>query len=164
MGLDINVKKPVRFLGAERPDNEDVDYVCLYTLDFKPIEHLPKFRRGYWEYELSGDASYSSAYGTFANFREAITLTVYGCGYKEFIRQLGDGERVFSGAFIEMLWFADNEGDFDYQVAGKLLDDFQKWRDAILANMESDFLKKCLKDYMSVLEECVNCKGVVDYH
>ena len=42
MGLDINVKKPIKFIGTERPDDEEIDYFCLYTLGFEPIMHLRK--------------------------------------------------------------------------------------------------------------------------
>lgn len=164
MGLDINVKKPLRYTGSDRPKDEEVDYLYLYTLDFAPLEHLPNFNRGYWEFEYSGDARYQSSYGTFNNLRNCITLVVYGCEYKEFIRELERGDREFNGPFIEMLWFADNEGNFDYSIAEKLLSDFQIWESKIVPSMGHDFLKQCYIDYMAILIDCVNCKGVVDYH
>lgn len=164
MGLDINVKKPLRFLGTERPEDEDIDYVYLYTLDFTPIEHLPNFERGYWEFEYSGDTRYSSPYGTFHDLRDSITLAVYGCEYNDLVRELERGDRELKGPFMEMLWFADNEGNFDYSIAEKLLSDFQEWESKIVPSMNRDYLKECYSNYMAVLKECVNCKGVVDYH
>lgn len=164
MGLDINVKTPIKFIGTERPDDEEIDYFCLYTLGFEPIMHLQAYKKGYWEYECSGDAEYSSPYGTFNDLREVITAAVYGCDYKEYVRQLETGARAFEGPFVEMLWFADNEGNFDYIIADKLLKDFQNWENEIVPKMNRDFLKKCHTDYMNVLKECIDCKGVVDYH
>lgn len=164
MGLDINVKKPIRFLGTERPDDEEINYVYLYTLDFAPIEHLPNFKRGYWEFEYCGAAQYSSPYGTFNDLRDAITLAVYKCKYAEFIRCLENGSRAFEGPFIEMLWFADNEGNFDYEIARKLLADFLEWEDKIIPTMDRDYLKECYRAYIGILRDCVECDGVVDYH
>lgn len=164
MGLNINVKKPVRFLGTERPDDEEMDYTCLYTLGFEPINHLQAYERGYWECERSGDAEYDSPYSTFNDLREAITFVVYGCDYKEYVRQLETGGREFKGPFVEMLWFADNEGTFDYIIAGKLLSDFLNWSNKIVSVIDRDFLKECYTNYIDILKECVVCKGVVDYH
>lgn len=38
MGLDINVRKPIKFLGTEEPDNFDdwvyIYYILLYSKEF----------------------------------------------------------------------------------------------------------------------------------
>lgn len=163
MGLDISVRKPTKFIGTEYLEDKE-DWVYIYSLDFAPIKHLTMFRKGYWEAEWYSEPSFSMCYGTFSRqFRESICKVMFGKSYNDTIEAMDKGEIAFDEPFAEMLYFADNEGCFDYVVAEKLLKDFRNNAERILPTM-SDYLKDSYNDYMAVLEKCVEVKGVVDYH
>lgn len=163
MGLDINVRKPVKFLGTEYPEGND-NWTYVYSLDFSPIKHLTKFQTGYWEAEYYREPSFSMCYGTFdEEFRNAICQAMFEKDYDATIKAMDSGEIAFDAPFAEMLYFADNEGCFDYIIAEKLLKDFRDNADRILPTMRG-YLQSSYADYIAVLEKCVEVKGVVDYH
>lgn len=163
MGLDISVRKPIEFLGTEEPDNFD-DWVYVYSLDFAPIKHLTKFQEGYWEAEYYNEPRFHMTYGGFNdNFRESICQAVYGKDFDTISAAIMNSEIAPDSPFAEMLWFADNEGCFDYVVAEKLLKDFRDNAAKVFAGMDG-YLQSKYAEYMAVLEKCVEVKGVVDYH
>lgn len=163
MGLDINVRKPIKFLGTETPENFD-DWTYVYSLDFSPIKHLTKFETGYWEAEYYNEPWFGMPYGTFSfRFRAGICEAMYGKGYKETLEAMDNGEIAFDAPFAEMLYFADNEGCFDYVVAEKLLKDFRDNKEKLWP-MQDEYLQGKYNDYIAILEKCVEVKGVVDYH
>jgi hypothetical protein len=164
MGLDINVRKPIRFLGTKEPSDFE-DWTYVYTLpDFAPIKHLTMFQEGYWEAEYYREPHFDMSCGGFnRNFRNSICLAMYGMDYDTTINAMSDGKISFDVPFAEMLWFADNEGCFDYVIAEKLLKDFRDNADKILPTMIG-YLQNKYAEYMSVLEKCVEIRGIVDYH
>lgn len=164
MGLDINVRKPIKFLGTKEPDNFD-GWMYVYVLpDFAPIKHLTMFQEGYWEAEYYHEPRFSMTYGGFSrDFRKGICMAMYGMDYEATLEAMDKGDVAFDAPFAEMLWFADNEGCFDYVVAAKLLKDFRDNADKILPTMIG-YLQNKYVEYMAVLEKCVEVEGVVDYH
>lgn len=163
MGLDINVRKPTKFLGTQEPENFD-DWTYVYSLDFSPIKHLTKFQVGYWEAEYYHEPRFSMTYGGFSrDFRESICQAMYDKNYDATLEAMENGGIAFDAPFAEMLYFADNEGCFDYVIAEKLLKDFRDNADRILPTMDG-YLQNKYIEYIEVLEKCVEVKGVVDYH
>lgn len=143
-------------------ENPEVDTVCLYTLDFAPIEHLPMYERGWYEFLSEEETEVSMPYSAYARFRKAICDVIHG-DWEQLCQKIIDGTVPTDSDFAEMLYFADNEGCFDYSIAEKLLHDFTKHRDTILPTL-ADWMMEEYDNYIQVLQECVNCKGVVRYH
>lgn len=166
MGLDIRVKKPINYIGKERPEeNDSRNWSCIFSLGFPPINHLSQFEEGYWEIEnYCSDEILQISYGGFNTFRGYITQYLYGpqMDYKTWCRNV-DTIQEEKDAFKEMLHFADNEGSFDYVIATKLLKDFREHRDAILSSIPEKFYREYYDGYSLMLEKVVECKGVIYY-
>lgn len=161
MGLNIYVLKPSIFLGKTCPKDIDSEWAEIYSLDFAPIKHLTKFNTGFWTIEDNYDSHFSATYNGFWNFRKAICMAVYNMELEEFFMQVKNGSIDENVPFAEMLYFADNEGCFDYVVAEKLLKDFRSYAELFKSHDEN--FMWLYSQYANALELCSEIKGVVEY-
>lgn len=160
MGVSIRALKPTEYVAEITADYIDG---CrpIYTLDFSPIKHLTRFKEGWYKYEASGKANLSISCSTLNDFRRVLCGQVHG-DWDDYCLKVETGEEPDNGAFAEFLYFADNEGCFDYSIAEKLFKDFEKYRDKIYPTLHK-WYRWCYDVYYHILRECVECRGVVYY-
>lgn len=160
MGVRIRTIKPTEYVTEKVAEIIDS---CrpIYTLDFSPIKHLTQFKEGYYNYEPYGNAELSIPCSSFNDFRRAVCAPIHG-DWDEYCLKVESGEEQSDGAFAEFLYFADNEGCFDYVIAKKLLGDFEKHRNSIYPTLATPY-QWCYDSYTQILKECTECKGVVYY-
>lgn len=139
----------------------EIDTVCVYSLDFAPINHLPMYQIGWYEFIAEEKTALSMSYFGYNKFRKAICKPIHG-DWLLFCQNVEDGKILPYADFAEMLYFADNEGCFDYSIADKLLGDFIKHRDTIMPTLD-ECMQEEYDNYINILQECVNCRGVVWY-
>ncbi|MCX4259527.1 MAG: hypothetical protein OSJ34_07400 [Muribaculaceae bacterium] len=166
MGVKIQAIKPAEFIcdfeTKLTEEQEDNGNICpIYTLDFMPIKHLTQFREGYWLCKCLGSAYLDMPCSTFNDFRRAVCAPIHG-DWERYTGDVEAGRVLCDGAFAEFLWFADNEGCFDYVVAEKLLNDFVTCKDKIYPTLDK-YDRYHYLVYTRILEECVRDKGVVYY-
>lgn len=165
MGVSIRAIKPIEFiadLNTELSDEQwDSGAKSIYTLDFSPIKHLTKFKEGVYKCLDICDTSLDLAYSGYGRFRKAVCAPIHG-DWEEYLEKIDNGSEPCNGAFAEFLYFADNEGCFDYAIAGKLLKDFKDYRDIVYPTLNSDH-QSDYNQYTQILRECVACGGVVFY-
>lgn len=126
-----------------------------------PIKHLTRFKEGIYKCLDVCRTSLDLSYSGYGRFRKAVCAPVHG-DWEEYIEKVENGSEPCNGAFAEFLYFADNEGCFDYAVAQKLLKDFVDCRDIVYPALSSDHQSDYDK-YTQILRECVECGGVVYY-
>lgn len=160
MGVNIRTIKPTEYVSGITADYIE-NCRLIYTLDFLPINHLTKFKEGWYKYEPCGEDRLSMSCSTFNDFRRAVCAPIHG-DWDEYTNRIADGTEPCNGAFAEFLFFADNEGAFDYVIAEKLLADFEKYEDSISSTLCHQH-KAFYHTYYQILKECVECKGVVYY-
>ena len=161
MGVAIRGLILKQFLGKECEENiwdTYPDAKKIWTMDFSPIKHLSVVDTGYYDVDYL-DGYLGMGYGLYNNFRQEICKMVYSFEPKEIWDNI---EKYKDFEFVEFINFADNEGCFDYIVAEKLYKDFIKYIDkaeSVLDSMLFDYYK----DYMSILKNVYEFKGVVMY-
>lgn len=168
MGVYISVVKPIEFLGKEYSD-ELVDelekngkYWCMVASEnFEPIQHLTQFERGLYSIEFTNsDEWLCMSYSTYNDFRNAIyELLERKETYYEFI----SGNLDIDTPFIELLWFTDCDGVFDYKIAQELYEDFVKYLPKAEKTLNEDYLYS-YKKYIDILKKCIDNQAVVLYH
>lgn len=154
MGLGIYVMKPIQRTDA---NNEDARYI--FTYDFSPIEHLTKFDEGFYKCERIEAPDFYMTYGTFMAFRRIICKMALGVSLEHI---LINAKKYINSPFIELLYFADNEGSFDYAVAEKLYKDFLSLLDEAEKCLTGTMLQM-YKIYMEILRIAAENKAVVYY-
>lgn len=160
MGLFVYTIKPINKLSDstsyndvfelyDKYEGEGKDIIFLYNEeDFK--DHLNEFTEGLYLYESKQNgASLSLTYGYYNGWRNDVVDLV----------EKNDFDK---GYFKEFYLFTDCQGCFDYKVAEKILQDFNRY----LAKAKETFSVydfEIYQDYIKILEECIECKGVVIY-
>lgn len=158
MGVYIAALKVGEQCKANESSEDEVYIFCLPG--FEPIEQITMFEIGKWYHTSSaGDSYLHMPCSSFNRFRGIITQHFYGMNYLQFCDCISFND--IKEPFKEMLWFADNEGCFDYVIAEKLIKDFETYRTDILVNNES--YSDIYDTYLNILKECVNVKGIVEY-
>ena len=161
MGVVIRGLILKQFLGKECEENiwdTYPDAEKIWTIDFSPIKHLSVVEPGYYDVDYL-DGYLGMGYGRYNHFRQEICKMVHSFEPKEIWDNI---EKYKDFEFVEFINFADNEGCFDYIVAEKLYKDFIKYIDkaeSVLDSMLFDYYK----DYMSILKNVYDFKGVVMY-
>lgn len=133
----------------DKYEKEDKNLMFLYNVDcFK--DHLNEFTEGLYLYETRPNGAFFGVrYSYYSYFRDIVVDLVEE---KDFNKDY----------FKEFYWFSDCEGCFDYKVAEKILEDFKKYLPKAKETFEEyDF--DYYQNYMKVLQECVEDKGVVMY-
>ncbi len=167
MGVSIRAIRPKEYVcdfNTELTEEQEWDDAvrCIYTLDFSPIKHLTQFKEGWWKCDCGMSAAYlDMPYSTYNSFRKAVCAPIHG-DWEEYTEKMECGLEPCYGAFAEFLYFADNEGCFDYVIAEKLLKDFTDYSDKIVPTLNK-FQTYYYETYTQILKECVRCKGVVFY-
>lgn len=176
MGVYIRAKKPIKFLMTEEEYNnssseeQKVIYdndkaFCLYTLKgFEPTEHLTQFQWGYWECETPTDNGISLPYSTWGSFRTLLASLVDE-NYTSHNYWLDNGTFA-DKPFYEIINFADNEGCFDYKICEELIKDFEQFYDKaqeLYNKKDTEWNWYLYKSVMQIIQDCIECKGVVYY-
>lgn len=144
-------------------DENDIASVFLNNQDFKPIKHLTKFEKGLWEAEIDKDgASISISYSSYHDFKSVVSSLTSKRRVTDILHSTY-GEIIEETPFIEMLWFTDCDGCFDYVIAERLYEDFKKYHEKAKAELD-EWNYGLYDNYMKILKECIDIKGVVLYH
>lgn len=151
MSVYISAYKVIRPLDDPNHDRT----MMIYTLDFPCVEHLSAFKEGWYEVEEIPNPFIDMAYSGYWRFREWISQIVLGVECQVIYDHL---EAYANAPFFELINFADNEGCFDFVIAEKLLDDFNRFKDKVRGTFLPTYLS-----YMGILENAVKCKGIVKY-
>lgn len=160
MGVSIKALRPTEYIAEITADYIE-GCIAIYTLDFSPVRHLTRFKEGWYKFEVSGKAKLSIPCGSLNDFRKALCIQIHG-NWDDYCHKVETGEEPSNGAFAEFLYFADNEGCFDYAIAEKLLKDFEKYRKKVYPVLNI-WCQWCYDVYCQILQECVECSGVVFY-
>lgn len=160
MGLFIYSIKPIEKLSDsihykdhkeiyDKYEKEGKDLMVLCNMEgFK--DHLTEFTEGLYLYVYKEDGTdISMTYSYYNDWRNDVVDLVKK---KDFNK----------GYFKEFYWFTDCDGCFDYKVAEKLLQDFKKFLPKAQKTFDEWGLHYYEK-YIKILEECIECKGVVVY-
>jgi hypothetical protein len=161
MGLDISAFKLKKFLGTEFTDGIEDNYPearMIFSMDFKPIDHLKNIKEGVYDVERLKIPSFSMGYGNYNHFRDAICNMANGIDSAHVWAYIN---KWMGKPFVEFVNFADNEGSFDYEIAEKLYNDFLSHKEKAEKEIPQYFEKYC--DYMEILKVVFENKGVVYY-
>lgn len=158
MGVFISSIKPIEKISDLTEYDESLDEyyeqegnnIIVLENDNVFKNHLKKFTEGTYLVETTdNDNHISMTYSYYNDWRESIV-------------QLIDEKEFDEGYFKEFYWFTDCDGVFDYKVAEKILNDFNKHLSKAEKMLERDYFEYYL-DYIKILEDCIENKGVVRY-
>lgn len=171
MGVDIGTIKLGKYIKEDLNQEEyqkyeeelDGDLVEIYCED-SVMNHLTKFKKGYYEVEewfcKDKDPYISISYSTYNDFRNQICYMANEIYDSD---MWFDYEGSVDKPFAEMVCFTDCDGTFDYVVAEKLLKDFETFQEKAKKELDEWFYG-LYENYMKILKNCIECKGVVRYH
>lgn len=95
----------------------------------------------------------------YNDFRQEICKMIHGVEPEEIWDNI---EKYKDSEFVEMINFADNEGSFDFVIAEKLYNEFQKYKSKAKQTL-SERLFMYYVMYMNLLKSVSDCKGVIMY-
>lgn len=122
------------------------------------------FQEGLWitESKDKGYPSISISYSSYQDFKASL-VKVWDeeMDYNDILTQ-GSFGLDMSIPFIELLVFSDIAGVIDYNVAERLLKDFETYRDKAKEKLD-DWDFGWYEEYIKIFKECVDTKGVILY-
>ena len=170
MGVDISAIKLGKYIKREMTNDEylkleeelDGNIVHVSCDDFS-MNHLSKFNEGYYEVEDWGDDNdphIGIPYSSYNDFRNQVCYMANGV--QDSCIWMRPNE--YKGKpFVEMVNFTDCNGSFDYEIAKKLLKDFNDFY--VKAKEElSDWDFSLYETYMKILQKCIDYEGIVRYY
>lgn len=161
---------PYKILREVAKDDKSVQCkLHLYNSDlFEEIEHLTVFHNdSYYEYcpdAIEKAKIVKCTYVVFNEFRNLICQAIFNKTYDDVYDEIIHKAK-FDIPFIELLYFGDNTGCFDYKIAEKIFDNFITYMHP-LCNFfkdKNEVYNDILNDYVTVLGECIKYKGIIMY-
>jgi len=165
MGLDITFYDEIHVLDHEVEDDCYDDHLVAYKFP----DHFPVTQRDFYRDEFCFEHTgvsyhWSSSYGGYGRLREQLSCV--GGYLLEDILELPETPEAYAEIpFAELIHFADNEGIYGYDVAQKLLRDFEQYKEqfeAFFLGHDPYFVEE-YNDYMVGLS-LVGPNGLVVYH
>lgn len=170
MGVIINATKPILIVDENSIDLSEEQYYNVKNItceNFYPFQHLTKFKQGYYICDEIDSRYISIPYTTYGYFRKMLCEISIGLDIEAVWEGLRECKYV-DKPFIEIIWFTDSDGCFDYVIAEKLLDDFLTFKDKAYKFFSklpnANFYNKIYNDYIDILQKGVQEKGVVRYN
>lgn len=162
MGVSINALKIKQFICTKYDSNlidDNENARDIFSLDFKPIKHLSQFKEGFYDTEFLDSPDFDVSYSTYNHLRQGICFMAHGFNpdivWRSIYMWLGK-------PFIEFIYFADNEGSFDFVIAEKLYKDFSDFKERAKKEL-SEILYHLYCSYMEILKVVYENKGVIYY-